>query len=430
MSLFAECEDVEDLCLDSIDGTAYGVGFEIILFLYAFVGIAVVADEHLTTALETLCHRWQIPEDVAGASFLAMGSAAPEIVVASVSTVKSILADDMKSTEFAVSLGISSILGSGMMAMTLIPALCAMAVPKPMELKRRPFARDVVFYLVSLVLLWDVIIKGHISLVHAVLMVSLYVVYLLATAFAPQVREMYRVRVCGMPPKQPLDLGSSNLEERLADGEKDDDDDDDEAESPVKAALFLPFKPMCDLVAWTCPACEVGSPTEDKYAMTLLMSLTWLTVFSTILSATVTRFGTLLNVPATAMGAFVVAVGAQIPDTIQAVAVARRGHGSMAVASAAGSQVVNVLVGLGLPWLLTAGAGKDTPMPSDKGLAHLNFMMVLTVGCVAVYLGVLLAPTVGTWGGEGKATLGRPQGYLLCLAYALVVAIFFVFMPR
>ena len=47
----------------------------------------------------------------------------------------------------------------------------------------------------------------------------------------------------------------------------------------------------------------------------------------------------LLGVPIGIMGMYVVAVGAQIPDTIQAVTVARRGHGSMAVASATGSQV-------------------------------------------------------------------------------------------
>ena len=38
---------------------------------------------------------------------------------------------------------------------------------------------------------------------------------------------------------------------------------------------------------------------------------------------------------------------------------ARRGHASMAVASAVGSQVINVLVGLGVPWLITAAAGQQ-----------------------------------------------------------------------
>ena len=38
------------------------------------------------TSLETLCVRWNVREDVAGASFMAFGSAAPEIIINAVST--------------------------------------------------------------------------------------------------------------------------------------------------------------------------------------------------------------------------------------------------------------------------------------------------------------------------------------------------------
>jgi Ca2+/H+ antiporter len=71
--------DIEDLCLDAIDGWWAGVVFEAILLIYSLVGIAQVADAHLVPGLETLCHRWNIPGHVAGASFLALGSSAPEV---------------------------------------------------------------------------------------------------------------------------------------------------------------------------------------------------------------------------------------------------------------------------------------------------------------------------------------------------------------
>ena len=67
--------DVENLCLELIDGSRWGVALEVAIGVYSFVGIAHVADAHLCTSLETLCARWQIPDDVAGASFLSFGSA-------------------------------------------------------------------------------------------------------------------------------------------------------------------------------------------------------------------------------------------------------------------------------------------------------------------------------------------------------------------
>ena len=128
----ATCEDAEDLCLDMIDGAWPGVLAEVVLAAYAFVGIAVVADEHLAPGLETLCRQAQ-PGRGAWLSFLALGSAAPEIIISAVSTVKSIITMDddarkkgggdgpSEASAFATSLGVSSIIGSGMMAFTPDP---------------------------------------------------------------------------------------------------------------------------------------------------------------------------------------------------------------------------------------------------------------------------------------------------------------------
>ena len=452
-----EACDIEDLCFDAIDGEWTGVLVEIVAAAYAFVGIAAVADEHLTSSLETLCHRWRIPEDVAGASFLALGSAAPEIIVAAVSTVKSILASqDGKAgaASFAQSLGISSVLGSGMLAFTLIPALCAMVVPRPMRLKRRPLARDAVAYGVSLIFIHVVVSKSQVSLYDATAMLTLYLVYLLGLSFAPMIRESYRVRVSGLPPRfsrgwseassvsreassgretsesdhssNPMERGgaqaSREAEEALTQGAKDDDDDEEEEEAgPVMTVLAWPFRPMLWLLRATCPECAVGGEGERRYPITLLVSFWWLAVFSTVLSAAVTRWGTLLHVPATAMGTYVIAVGAQIPDTIQAVAVARRGHGSMAVASAVGSQVINILIGLGMPWCISTSANLPVEIAPESCNELLTLVWVMC-GCLLTYLLVLLLPSLPSWGSFGYATLGRREGWLLFAAYLAAVA--------
>jgi len=344
--------DVEDLCLDAIDDSWTGVAFEAVLAVFVFVGIAVTADAHLAPSLETLCHRWQIPEDVAGASFLALGSSAPEIIVSAVSTAKSVFAqsahggtaDAKARAMFATNLGVSSIIGSGMMAFTLIPGLCALVVPRTLQLKRRPVMRDVLGYVFSLLLLHATVTRGTVNFHDALGMLAAYAIYMTVTASSPWVRESYRVRVSGMAPRRtdsrdtgsrtssastapdhssPMELGKkASLTESLrvsntGTGADEDDTEEEEQAGPVQRALSVPFSPLFWVLRVTCPECEVGSAGERLYPFTLSVAFVWLALFSTVLSAVVTRWGALLDVPATMMGMYIIAVGAQIPDTVQ-----------------------------------------------------------------------------------------------------------------
>jgi len=88
-----------------------------------------------------------------------------------------------------------------------------------------------------------------------------------------------------------------------------------------------------------------------------------------------------------ALGIVVVAAGAQVPDALASVAVAKRGEGPAAIANAVGAQVLNVLVGLGLPFALGAYArGSSVPIdPATKEsvpavLSSLALFLVLCFG--------------------------------------------------
>mmetsp|Transcript_60439 Transcript_60439/g.139389 ORF Transcript_60439/g.139389 Transcript_60439/m.139389 type:complete len:138 (-) Transcript_60439:172-585(-) len=84
------------------------------------------------------------------------------------------------------------------------------------------------------------------------------------------------------------------------------------------------------------------------------------------------------------MGMVIVAGGAEIPDTVNAVAVARKGYGSMATSACMGSQIANICVGLGLPWFITAVAGS----PPDVGN---NDTFLLVASNTQLYNVVLVA---------------------------------------
>lgn len=126
----------------------------LVLSLLSFQGLSIICDEWLVPALEVICVSLSIPEDIAGVTFMAFGSAAPEIVINSVSTIKTVIRG-ANAEEGAVgnedeareqNMGVGAIFGSGIIAFTVIPGICALVAPEGLVLKRRPLLRDVVAY--------------------------------------------------------------------------------------------------------------------------------------------------------------------------------------------------------------------------------------------------------------------------------------------
>lgn len=66
-----------------LDGVLAVVGSVTIFF-----ALSIVCEEHLCPAIDEICRRYSIPDDIAGATLLAVGNAAPEISMNVVSTVR------------------------------------------------------------------------------------------------------------------------------------------------------------------------------------------------------------------------------------------------------------------------------------------------------------------------------------------------------
>ena len=69
----------------------------------------------------------------------------------------------------------------------------------------------------------------------------------------------------------------------------------------------------------------------------------------------VARLGCMWGVPASIMGLTVLAAGTSVPDALGSIVAAREGMGDMAVSNAIGSNVFDICLGLGLPYLIKTG---------------------------------------------------------------------------
>ena len=72
-------KSVCQLELDTIPGL--WLAFYVFCILWLFVAIAIICDDFFVPSLEAISEKLDLSEDVAGATFMAAGSSAPELLV-------------------------------------------------------------------------------------------------------------------------------------------------------------------------------------------------------------------------------------------------------------------------------------------------------------------------------------------------------------
>ena len=324
------------------------------------------------------CCRLQIPDDVAGASFLALGSAAPEIAISAVATAKITGAAAGAQTGFSL----PTIFGSAMIAFGLIPAACTFYI-KPgedwMKLTTWPVIRDTVYYLLCLGYCAYAVSDGQIVLLESAILCALFAVYMLVVylpakccgvggdkedsieeAMLPSnedsaierrrssrsvARDLQQSKAAGDDSATMYGTGSINAP-------AEDEDEDDEAPEGclgyvmalIEWIIDMLSVPMNLVFSFTIPDCQV-SPShrvrlsthsnnvrlsqkdawENWYMVTFLVA----TVYVVILSDIVLQFTQVVTgafgMSPEVAGSTVLALGAQVPDTIASISMARNG---------------------------------------------------------------------------------------------------------
>merc|ERR1719316_1230100 len=112
------------------------------------------------------------------------------------------------------------------------------------------------------------------------------------------------------------------------------------------------------------------------------------------------------------MGLIFLAAGTSVPDALGSVAVAKQGEGDMAVANALGSNVFDILLGLGVPWLLKAAMG--TQIIFNGASKDLLQWILILVGVLVLFVGSLI---LNRW------KLNKTMGVLLMTFYCIHVTV-------
>ncbi len=335
------------------------VGF-IIALITSFYLLARISDHYFVESLDKIAAKLKLSHEMAGATLMAIGSSAPELFVAIISLVRA---------GGHEAIGIGTIVGSALFNILVI--IGASALVRSAKLIWQPVFRDLFFYLAAVVILFLVLQSGAVTLVESIIMVGVYVLYVLAVRYGKLIFN-------------------------FADGDTMDDDEPfmDDSLKGWKI-IFKPLHLILDRIF----------PPKENYWWTFLFSIGAIAFLCWVLVESAIGISHILNIPEVIIALTVLAIGTSIPDMISSVIVAKQGRSGMAVSNAIGSNIFDILIGLGLPWLLLL-AFTDTSIATST-----NSLFESVVLLIASVIFIFLTLVIGKW------KMGKKTGIFLIALY-------------
>jgi len=315
----------------------------ILALLASFYLLAVVCDRYFVASLDKIATRLKMSSDMAGATLMAVGSSAPELFV-------SFMALFRPGNE---ALGAGTIVGSAIFNILVIIGAAAMV--RKAFIAWQPIIRDIAFYSLSILLLiysfWD----GRIVLLEASMFIILYIIYVLA------VMNWRKILLYKEGEKQPVEVSVKKSE--------------DKHNKKTLTKILSTINRSMDFIF----------PRAEYYWLTFFVSISLIAGLSWVLVESAVGIADILHVPAVIIGLTVLAAGTSIPDLISSVIVARQGRGGMAISNAIGSNIFDILIGLGLPWAIVTAGGVVVPVVTEN-LSSSIILLFATIVAVLFFL--------------------------------------------
>ncbi|XP_070654159.1 sodium/potassium/calcium exchanger 5 [Bos indicus] len=361
-----------------------GIIIYFLIILYMFMAVSIVCNEYFLPSLEIISESLGLSQDVAGATFMAAGSSAPELV-----------------TAFLVFLQVS-------------------------RLSCWPLFRDCAAYAISVAALLAIIFDNQVYWYEGTLLLLIYGLYVVVLCFDIKINQ-YIIKKCSPCCTCLVKAIEERSEQQLLMGWEEEDQpfirrqsrtdsgifhedsgysqlslslhglsqvcEDPPSvfnmpEADLKRIFWVLSLPIIILLFLTTPDCR-RKFWRKYFVITFFMSALWISAFTYILVWMVTITGETLEIPDTVMGLTLLAAGTSIPDTIASVLVARKGKGDMAMSNIVGSNVFDMLC-LGVPWFIkTAFINPSAPVEvNSRGLTYITIF--LNISIVFLFLAVHL----------------------------------------
>lgn len=478
----ASAEGYGDLCKEGFRSKKAFLALFIPGVIFCFIGLAIVTDDYFVSALEQICEQLKLSEDVAGATFMAAGSSTPEFFASLLAVfvtrdavgVGTIVGSAV--FNLLVIIGLSAALAGAVLKLDWRPLMRDSVFYVISVLLLLLFTLGPTGGSKGYIQWWEGLILVLTYVIYVLFMAYVNKPYMawaaklfkktdtqpdLEAGVVPQptlagnpaaASSRYSTTsACGtrkyrdLNPRTRLKVAQYAViaATRLASNSSSDNTDGEakatpktetESEPPTDTPSFFLGIPLpSGVLGWlifplsfpwrlsfrlTILDCSVDH-RRKWWPVTFITAIIWISGISYIMVEAARLSGCLLGIPAPVMGLTVLAAGTSVPDALASISVARDGAGDMAVSNAIGSNVFDILLGLGFPWLLGAAilkpeGDKEFPIfiPTDNLTAIIVPILIL-LAIIVVFIGLLV---VLGW------QMSPKLGYILLLLYFVFVA--------
>ena len=338
-----------------------GVVVHILLAIYLFIALAFLCEVYFIPSLKEITTKLQLHSDGGAATLLAAGSSAPELFTSFIGVF--ITESDI---------GQGTIVGSAVFNMLFVIAVCGLFSGCALQLTPWPLVRDCVCYILGITALVAVTYDQIIYWYDGALLLSMYLLYLVLMYYNSRL-EGYFKRLTGSkegdPDVESNEIGNNETTPLLKSHNEDDDEElnpseervqiiDGSHDSPfsvpqglVSRVLWILTLPISCLFYITIPK-WCSNRWEKWYLVSFFVSVVWIALLTYALVWMVITIGFTIGIPDVIMGLTFLAAGNSTADGISSLIVARQGNGDMAVANVVRSNLFDILLCLGLPWLV------------------------------------------------------------------------------
>jgi Ca2+/Na+ antiporter len=160
-------------------------------------------------------------------------------------------------------------------------------------------------------------------------------------------------------------------------------------------------------------------PPIKYYYSVFFISILFIAGLSWVLVESAIVISEVLEIPKVIIALTVLAVGTSVPDMISSVIVAKQGRGGMALSNAVGSNIFDILIGLGLPWAIIIIVRNSTVSVVTDDL----FVSVILL--FASVLVILVILVINNWTIGKKAGIFLVSLYLVFLMYVILDSLLF-----
>lgn len=336
-----------------------------IILLLSFYFLAKVCDDYFVESLDEIAHKLKLSSDAAGATLMAIGSSAPELFVAIIAVLKPGNHEQI---------GMGTIVGSAMFNLIVITG--AVGLIKQVTINWHIILRDLLFYIVGVLFLYSAFTDGNISLFEAIFFPVLYILYvILVVKWEKIVPFVAETKIIQATPKETKRRRNNFL--------------------LLLNKIFSPLDIVLNKLFFF----------KKNVFFVFTVSILLIGFFSWVLVESAIGISKIMDIPEAFIALTVLAIGTSIPDLLSSLIVAKQNRGGMAVTNAVASNIFDILIGLGIPFiLLIFMEGRTVPINTAELIQSTGLLIVSIVG-------LLVLIVLNKW------NIGKKMGITLILSY-------------